>query len=355
MSGERFVVERCGVDDLTLGFDMTGSGSIGRLESMPGYESRRGKMLGDRSSWGSFAHLLGRSVSFWRRETSRLYVQAKLADDGDLCPLPDLRGAVDQLLTRMALVGLTTYEPAWVTRIDVAVDAVCRPEDGKLLLDALEACRLPNGWRVRSVGTPRSTVYFIARVKDDAKARAYCRNLKTREGEPFGRIRLEAQARFDPFDAMVDTTVTPSFCASVWCSRYAQLDGSVKRLPRETQATDIAAMVGRGELTYAQGERISMFLDLERLGLARSYYPTSVFAGRTREARRLGLCANDPRAQGLCADVGLLLAAYREAVDAVAGPSAGEAVVEATAAGASVAATALSRATDVEPDPFPGL
>jgi hypothetical protein len=61
VSGASFVVLQCGVDDMTIGFDMTGSGCIGRLEAMPGLESRRGKMLGDRSSWGSFAHLLGRS------------------------------------------------------------------------------------------------------------------------------------------------------------------------------------------------------------------------------------------------------------------------------------------------------
>jgi len=125
--GDSFEVVACGVDDLTIGFDMTGSRSIRRLEETPGVDSRRGKMLGDRSSWGSFAHLLGRSVSFWRRETSRLYVQAKLADEGCLCRLKDLGGAVEQLLERMALVGVESFEPAWVTRIDVAVDAVCRP------------------------------------------------------------------------------------------------------------------------------------------------------------------------------------------------------------------------------------
>ena len=95
MSGCSFVVAQCGVDDLTIGFDMTGSGCIGRLEEMPALESRRGKILGDRSSWGSFAHLLGRSVSFWRRDTSRLYVQAKLVEEGELCPLPELGEAID--------------------------------------------------------------------------------------------------------------------------------------------------------------------------------------------------------------------------------------------------------------------
>jgi hypothetical protein len=298
---------------MTIGFDMTGSGCIGRLEAMPGLESRRGKMLGDRSSWGSFAHLLGRSVSFWRRETSRLYVQAKLATEEALCPLHLLRGAIDHLLTRMALVGVTTFEPAWVTRVDVAVDADCRPEDGKLLLDALEACRLPNGWRVRSVGTPRSTVYFIARVKEDAKARAYCRNLKTREGEPFGRIRLEAQARYDPLDVMLDDLDDGSFCAGVWHSRYGRLEGTVTRLGREMQATEVAGRVGRGEMTYAQGERMSMFLDLERLGLAASYYPPSVYTSRKREARSQGL-AVDEGGRPLSVDIGKLLEPYRAAI-----------------------------------------
>jgi len=313
VSGRRFEVVQYGVDDLTIGLDMTGSGCLGRLEAMPGFETRRGKMLGDRSSWGSFAHLLGCSVSFWRSDTSRLYVQAKLAAEGELCPVPQVREAIDQLLTRMALVGVTTFEPAWVTRIDIAVDADCRPEDGKLLLDALEACRLPNGWRVRSVGTPRSTVYFIARVKQDAKARAYCRNLKTRQGVPFGRIRLEAQGRYGPLDAMLEEAVRPSFGAGLWTSRYGVLAGSVRRLARELQTEKLAAQVSGGGLSYAQGERMSTFLDLERLGLATSYYPKSVLAARRREAKSLGFASNDNGMADLDVELEHLLLPYREA------------------------------------------
>jgi hypothetical protein len=40
-------------------------------------------------------------VSFWRAETCRLYVQAKLAEEGKLCPFEELRDAVDSLLRRM--------------------------------------------------------------------------------------------------------------------------------------------------------------------------------------------------------------------------------------------------------------
>jgi hypothetical protein len=52
-----------GVDDLTLGFDMEGSPSVRDLDASPGLQARRGKMLGERTSWGRWAHLLGRSVS----------------------------------------------------------------------------------------------------------------------------------------------------------------------------------------------------------------------------------------------------------------------------------------------------
>src|ERR1700690_958361 len=92
---------------------------------------------------------------------------------------------------RMAVVCLESFERQWVTRLDVSVDLECSPPDGKLLLDALEATRLPGGKRVTVDGQPRSTVYFRPRASDDVLARAYCRNLKTRKGEPFGRIRLE--------------------------------------------------------------------------------------------------------------------------------------------------------------------
>src|SRR5436189_184731 len=83
-----------------------------------------------------------------------------------------------------------------IERLNVAVDADCHPAEGKLLVDALEATRLPNGWRTTSSGVPRSTVYFRARGTEKVYARAYCRNLKRKTGEPFGRIRLEAEERF---------------------------------------------------------------------------------------------------------------------------------------------------------------
>jgi hypothetical protein len=310
-----FVPVAYGIDDVTLGFDMEGSGSIDRLNTMPGTQMRRGKMLGEPASWGRWSHLLGRSVAFWKADTRRLYVQAKLVDEGELCPPERFRDGVASLQTRMSVVGLVSYEEPWVTRLDVAVDADCHPADGKTLLDALEAARLPNGWRTTSSGTPRSTVYFRGRRTEKVLARAYCRNLKTKIGEAFGRIRLEVEERFDPRACSVERVSDPQFPAAVWRSRYGVAESTVTRLAREVQVVEIAERVTCGQLTYAQGERLSMLLDLERLGLAERYYPKSVYAARKREARKLGYASSDQGASSLSVDLAELLRPYLEAVD----------------------------------------
>ena len=130
-----------GIDDVTLGFDMTGSKSIRRLNSMPGIDTRWGKRLGERGSWGAWVNAFGRSAAHWKPETCRLYVQAKLSAEGTLCAPGEFTQACHALFERMALVGVTSFEPVWVTRLDVAVDAHCEPAAGKLLLDALEAAQ----------------------------------------------------------------------------------------------------------------------------------------------------------------------------------------------------------------------
>jgi hypothetical protein len=310
-----FRVEAYGVDDLTLGFDMNGSRCVGRLNELPGVMTRRGKMLGDRASWGKWVHFLGRSVSFWKADTGRLYVQAKLAPEGELCPAAKVRQAAQALMERMAIVGVTSFEEPWVTRIDVAVDAECAPQDGKLLLDALEAVRLPRGWRTVSVGVPRSTVYFKARGTEHVLARAYCRNLKLKAGVPFGRIRLEAEQRFEPRSAGLERAAQPEFVASVWQSRYGGLSSRVRRLARELQTVQIAELVSTGELNYSQGERLGMFLDLERLGLARTYYTNAAHSDRRRLASKLGFSANDSEQDALDVELSELVAPYERAVE----------------------------------------
>jgi hypothetical protein len=310
---DSFEVAAFGVDDVTLGLDMTGSRATGRLRSMPGIETRWGKRLGERGSWGGWVNAFGRSAAYWRPETNRLYVQAKLSAEGTLCPPHDFRQACQSLFERMALVGIVSYEPAWVTRLDVAVDAHCEPAAGRLLLDALEAARLPNGWRTDSVGNPRSTVYFKARGSEKVKARAYCRNLKLKQGDPFGQIRLEAQERFEPGACLLER-VDLFLLVAVWNSRYGVLTGEVRRLEREVQTVEIAKRVAVGELTAGEGERLSMLLDLERLGLAGSYYSASMHANRRRLAKKLGYGASHAAADPLSVDLGTLLAPYTAAV-----------------------------------------
>ncbi len=308
-----FKVVDFGVDDVTLGFDFRGSKSVSRLNSMPGIETRWGKRLGERTSWGQWSSAFGRSTAHWKADTLRLYVQAKLNADAKLCAPASFQAACQALVERMAVVGLLTFEPAWVTRIDVAVDARCDSASGKLLLEGLEAARLPNNWRTSSAGEPRSTVYFKARASEKVKARAYCRHLKLKQGEPFGLIRLEAQERYAPLACPLERVDVP-LLASIWNSRFGRLTGEVRRLGREVQTVEIARKVASGEFSPAQGERLSMLLDLERLGLAGSYYTATMYADRRRLAKRLGLASGHSGGEPLKVDLDALLAPYTAAV-----------------------------------------
>ena len=165
------------------------------------------------------------------------------------------------------------------------------------------------------VANSRSTVYFMARGTEKVQARAYCRNLKTKEGEPFGLIRLEAEHRFDPKSVMLELVQEPSFMAKIWMSRYGGLAGKVTRLAREVQAVEIHERVKRGELSYQQGEKLAMFLDLERLGLAQSYYPPSAYRERRRQAVKLGYAPNDGEVEPLEVDLEQMLCSYKAVVD----------------------------------------
>jgi hypothetical protein len=51
------------------------------------------------------------------------------------------------------------------------------------------------------------------------------------------------------------------------------LRAEITRLARETQVVRLVEAATSGRLKYAQAERVSMFLDVERLGLGRRFYP----------------------------------------------------------------------------------
>ena len=101
---------------------------------------------------------------------------------------------------------------------------------------------------------------------------------------------------------------------AIWNSRYGRLTGEVRRLSREVQTAELAARVAAGELSAGEGERVSMLLDLERLGLAQSYYSPAMYAARRRLATQLGFSANQTGADALTVNLDTLLAPYAETV-----------------------------------------
>jgi|SRR5581483_9957244 len=312
----RYTVAGFGYDDVSLGFDLEGSAlSLTRVREMSGRDFGTSKRLGYEASWGKFENLLGRSYATFKSDTNRLYVQWKPADEGELLRPDEFEPRFRDLKRRMAVVGLESFERVWVTRLDVSVDLACAPEDGKALLDGLEAARLPRGQRVTTDGQPRSTVYFRPRVSDDVLARAYCRNLKMRVGLPFGKIRLEAVQRFKPKEWWADYCFKGNVAAAmIWEGRYGtdQVDGRVTRLSREEQVLTLTQRVRLGEMTAAQFERMSGFLDAERLGVAREIYSDRLYSERRREARELGLSVNDVGQEPVDLDLGELMRPARE-------------------------------------------
>jgi hypothetical protein len=111
------------------------------------------KRLGWEGSFGKFENMLGRSYATFKSDTNRLYVQWKPADEGELLPPAEFERTFRGLERRLAIVGIETFERQWATRLDVSVDLVCAPEDGKALLDGLAAARLPRGQRLPSMGS----------------------------------------------------------------------------------------------------------------------------------------------------------------------------------------------------------
>ena len=311
-----YTVAGFGYDDVTLGFDLQGSAlGLQRVRELPGREFGTTKRLGYDAAWGKFESLLGRSYAQFKSDSNRLYVQWKPADAGELLRPADFEGRYRALEQRLGVVGIETWERVWVTRLDVSVDLLCNPEDGKALLDGLEAARLPRGQRITVDGQPRSTVYFRPRASNDIVARAYCRNLKTRSGLPFGKIRLEAVQRFKPKEWWADYCFKGNVAAAmIWEARYGkeQVDGRVTRLSREEQVLTLTQRVRLGEMTAAQFERMSGFLDAERLGVAREIYSDRLYSERRREARELGLSVNDVGQEPVDLDLGELLRPARD-------------------------------------------
>jgi hypothetical protein len=310
-----FSIKGWGIDTLEVDFGMEGSGSIGVLNAAPQVETRFGNLMGEQTSWGEWSHPLGQCQARWRPKTSRLKIKVGRAPDAPPWRPEALPGVVEDVQRRMAMLGWSSYEIPYVRRYDVAVDAVCSSEAGRNLLDGLASVRLPNGLRTETVGRERSTVYFKARVRNRVLARSYCRNLKRREGEPFGEIRLESQHLFGPEEVPLESLVTTRAAKALWEMRFGGLSSRVSRLPEGAALLTLREKVMLGEMGYAQAERMNAFLVAERLGVAHELYPPPVLRARRREARDLGLAATDPGLEGVDLELGDLLQPFASAFD----------------------------------------
>ena len=91
----QYVVAGYGYDDVSLGFDLDGSGlSLRRVREMDGRQFGTSKRLGSEASWGKFENLLGRSYATFKSDTNRLYVQWKPAAAGELLRPGRIQGSV---------------------------------------------------------------------------------------------------------------------------------------------------------------------------------------------------------------------------------------------------------------------
>jgi hypothetical protein len=163
-------------------------------------------------------------------------------------------------------------------------------------LEALRSARWPNGWYAEWAGPPP---YTTVNVKAQTKtvARVYCRNTKLRNGGArWGKLRYEVEhvrQWKDAWDAaLLGEAVLPEL---IWMDVFGldRPSGRVTRIEREKQTMTLIDRVMLGQMTYAQFERMTAFLDAERLGMVDRVYSVDQARARRREARTLGLSASD--------------------------------------------------------------
>ena len=164
------------------------------------------------------------------------------------------------------------------------------------MLEVLRNARWPRGWYAAYEGPPPHTTVS---VKSGTRivGRAYCRNSKLRNGRPrWGKLRFEAEQRFEwatarPVVELANPLAPGMFWSSVFGAGTAS--GRVTRLAKEVEAMKLIERVQLGEIAFAQYERMTAFLEAERLGQADRVYPAGTRRARQREARELGLAPAD--------------------------------------------------------------
>ena len=303
-------VMQVGIDDVTLVAEVTSSHVENVKRHVDGAPRNRwgAYMLGQDSGFGKWESLFDRHRVFFKPDSGRLYVQAKLAPPGRLLPPTLVPQAVGVLDTVLAYYGVVVEKPWEVGRIDVAVDvAMETATDGKLLLDALRAVRLPRGWYGESAGPKTPTVYHRL-PKGKVGARNYSRHRETGAG-PYEVVRMERQVWVSPRRPLED--YSPELVKSIWTDHYLALvprSGKVEVGTQEEIVMKLARRVEDGEIAFGKYEQAVGYLLAEKLGLAESLYPSKRLQERRRLVRELGVELEAVGVDSLEVEIGELLA-----------------------------------------------
>jgi hypothetical protein len=282
-------------------------------------------LFAERNRFGKWQHLLGpQHVLLTYTVDSpqhglirRLELQGHPGDAGenDLCAASEFSARWSNLQKRMAMVGvLPADEPVYV-RVDPAVDVVYEdPQEAYSVLEGLRYARWPRGWYAEWQGPPP---YTTVPVKNRTKTvgRVYCRNTKLRNGKPrWGKLRFEREQRFVWKDQRPVEKLRLEAAASLfWGSVFGlgAVSGKVTRIGREVQTMKLIERVQLGEITTAQFEQLTGFLDAERLGVTDRVYTAETARRRRALARGLGISATDTESEPLDMALDDLLAVPR--------------------------------------------
>jgi hypothetical protein len=301
---------------------------IARLQELPGQGSlnRPGrKLYAERDRFGKWQHLLGpRHVLLSYTVESpthglirRLELQAHLGDDGedDLCSVDEFGSRWQRLQERMAVIGVLPPEEPGYVRVDPAVDvAYSDPLDGQRVLEGLRYARWPRQWYAEYQGPPPHTTVAVKRARHTV-GRVYCRNTKVRNGGPrWGKLRFEAEHRFEwkdrrPMHELASTAAAATFWSVVFGAQA--VTGRLTRIEREVQTMRLIERVQLGDITTAQYEQLTGFLDAERLGVVDRAYRPETARRRRALAKSLGVSPADAESEPLDVSLDDLLEAPR--------------------------------------------
>lgn len=303
---------------------------VSRLEQLPGQGSlaQPGKKLyAERDRFGKWQHLLGSENVLLSYTVAtpklgiirRLEVQAHLGDSGedDLCAPSNFEQRWEKLQLFMAMAGVLPPEDPVCVRIDAAVDVGYRDtREGQRVLEALRFARWPGRWYAEWQGPPPYTTVAIKKGRNTI-GRVYCRNTKLRNGGArWGKLRFESEHRFTwrgarPLDDLRTETAAGVFWGSIF--GQGQAAGTVTRIEREVQSMKLIERVQLGEITAAQFEQLTGFLDAERLGLTDRVYKPETARRRRALAKDLGVSPADAEVEPLDVSLDELLEVPRSA------------------------------------------